>query len=73
MEHPSVHELEAYCNGKSGDTVTAEIERHLVDCSECAWRVAQTVRVLLDRSGATVCSRVGKWDMADLEPNASNE
>ena len=42
--HPSLQDLQCYCDGTATGKATSEIEQHLVYCSECAFLVAQLVR-----------------------------
>ena len=44
--HPTEPELLAFCRGYANDDVAAMVEAHLIDCAECARKVAMTVRQL---------------------------
>lgn len=45
-EHPSEHEMDAYCEATASDALTLSIEAQVNECSECALKVVKTVQRL---------------------------
>ena len=46
-EHLSDDEMDLYCRGAADDAALQGIERHLLECADCARRVYETVRQLV--------------------------
>jgi anti-sigma factor RsiW len=46
-DHLGEAELDTYCRGGADDTSVARIERHLLDCPDCARRVYERVRAMV--------------------------